>query len=81
MPASLAITGTHAPEHSTDSRRMTPSTSTPLQTKPPVDKQSWDYVMRSGLAGGIAGCAVRHFHFLPLTLSDALYRQRRSSVR
>lgn len=24
-----------------------------------VDKQSWDYVWRSGTAGGIAGCAVR----------------------
>jgi hypothetical protein len=58
MPATLAITGTHAPDHSTDSRRMT--SSMPPQTKAPVDKQSWDYVMRSGLAGGIAGCAVRH---------------------
>lgn len=79
MPASLAITGTHAPEHTTDSRRMTPSTSP--QTKPHVDKQSWDYVMRSGLAGGIAGCAVRHFRFLLLALSNALYRQRLSSDR
>lgn len=23
-----------------------------------IDKQSWDYVVRSGLAGGTAGCAV-----------------------
>lgn len=23
-----------------------------------VDKQSWDYVWRSGTAGGLAGCAV-----------------------
>lgn len=79
MPASLAITGTHAPEHTTDSRRMTPSISP--QTKAPVDKQSWDYVLRSGLAGGIAGCAVRHFRLVLLTLSNALCRQRRSSDR
>lgn len=24
----------------------------------PVDKRSWDYLVRSGLAGGLAGCAV-----------------------
>lgn len=23
-----------------------------------VDKQSWDYIWRSGTAGGLAGCAV-----------------------
>lgn len=23
-----------------------------------LDKRSWDYVLRSGLAGGVAGCAV-----------------------
>lgn len=23
-----------------------------------VDKRSWDYIVRSGLAGGVAGCAV-----------------------
>ena len=27
-------------------------------TRKVVDKQSWDYVWRSGLAGGMAGCAV-----------------------
>ena len=26
----------------------------------PVDKQSLDYVLRSGLAGGLAGCAVSY---------------------
>lgn len=60
MPASLAISGNHAPEHTMDSRRMTPSSSP--QKKSNVNKQSWDYILRSGLAGGIAGCAVRHFH-------------------
>ena len=25
-----------------------------------VDKQSLDYILRSGLAGGLAGCAVRN---------------------
>ncbi|KAJ5794806.1 mitochondrial carrier [Penicillium paradoxum] len=24
----------------------------------PTDKQNWNYALRSGLAGGIAGCAV-----------------------
>ncbi|CAD0108887.1 unnamed protein product [Aureobasidium uvarum] len=57
MPASLAISGNHAPDHTADSRRMMPSPSP--QTKAPVSKQSWDYVMRSGLAGGIAGCAAK----------------------
>lgn len=28
-----------------------------------VDKQSWDYVWRSGMAGGLAGCAVRSGFF------------------
>jgi hypothetical protein len=78
MPVSLAITGTHAPEHTTDSRRMTPPTP---QTKAPVNKQSWDYVMRSGLAGGIAGCAVRHSRSRLVTLPNTLCRQRRSSAR
>lgn len=59
MPASLAISGNHAPEHTMDSRRVTPSSSP--QTKSHGNKQSWDYILRSGLAGGIAGCAVRHF--------------------
>lgn len=28
------------------------------RTAPPRDKQSFDYIIRSGLAGGIAGCIV-----------------------
>jgi hypothetical protein len=24
----------------------------------PIDKRSWDYILRSGFAGGLAGCAV-----------------------
>ncbi|KAH0014163.1 hypothetical protein KCU78_g8804, partial [Aureobasidium melanogenum] len=40
-----------------DSRRMTPSSSP--QKKSNVNKQSWDYILRSGLAGGIAGCAAK----------------------
>jgi hypothetical protein len=31
---------------------------TPLNARKPVDKRSLEYVSRSGLAGGIAGCAV-----------------------
>jgi solute carrier family 25 (mitochondrial carrier protein), member 16 len=30
--------------------------STPAQKK--LDKKSWDYIIRSGIAGGVAGCAV-----------------------
>lgn len=29
-----------------------------LQAHHKVNKQTWDYVVRSGLAGGLAGCAV-----------------------
>ena len=28
------------------------------QEKKPLDKQSMDYILRTGLAGGLAGCAV-----------------------
>jgi len=28
------------------------------KTKVPVDRQSWNYIVRSGIAGGLAGCAV-----------------------
>jgi solute carrier family 25 protein 16 len=31
-------------------------------TKPKLDKQSVEYVVKSGIAGGLAGCAVR-WHF------------------
>lgn len=30
----------------------------PLEGKRKINRQSWDYVIRSGLAGGVAGCAV-----------------------
>jgi len=33
---------------------MSPNASTP-----PRDKQSLDYILRSGIAGGVAGCVVR----------------------
>lgn len=33
-----------------------------------VDKQSWDYLWRSGVAGGFAGCAVRLTFLLVLLL-------------
>ncbi|CRG83683.1 Mitochondrial carrier protein LEU5 [Talaromyces islandicus] len=32
---------------------------TPLNRRQPVDKRSLDYVLRSGFAGGIAGCAAK----------------------
>jgi solute carrier family 25 protein 16 len=31
------------------------------QGKKELDKKSLDYVLRSGLAGGLAGCAVGHW--------------------
>ncbi|KAH0370681.1 hypothetical protein KCU65_g2361, partial [Aureobasidium melanogenum] len=40
-----------------DSRRITPSSSP--QKNSHANKQSWDYILRSGLAGGIAGCAAK----------------------
>jgi solute carrier family 25 protein 16 len=51
MP-SLAISGNHAPAPHHTTRHS--------KQQPTINKQSWDYVVRSGLAGGIAGCAVRH---------------------
>lgn len=30
-----------------------------LKEKKPLDKKSLDYILRTGLAGGLAGCAVR----------------------
>ena len=30
------------------------------------DKRSLDYALRSGLAGGLAGCVVCTAHFIPL---------------
>ncbi|KAK2873686.1 hypothetical protein FQN49_002165 [Arthroderma sp. PD_2] len=53
---------------STSSRGMLTESGTgklPAMTNPgtgavkPVDKRSWDYLMRSGLAGGLAGCAAK----------------------
>lgn len=29
-----------------------------LEAQKKLDKRSWDYIVRSGVAGGIAGCAV-----------------------
>jgi hypothetical protein len=46
-----------------------------LKLKPdqPLDKKSLDYILRTGLAGGLAGCAVRltnisYFFFLDVFL-------------
>lgn len=45
------------------------------------DKQSFHYIIRSGFAGGFAGCIVRTFHILlkPAYLPRS-HRQRRSSL-
>jgi len=55
----MVMAATGVPEHG----RETPS---PIARGPGSvtrlkDKKSLDYVLRSGLAGGIAGCAVRLF--------------------
>lgn len=31
----------------------------PRQERRKLDKQSWEYVTKTGIAGGLAGCAVR----------------------
>lgn len=36
------------------------------------DKQSWDYILRSGLAGGIAGCVVSNSYPLSPGLSPTV---------
>jgi hypothetical protein len=28
-----------------------------------LDKKSWEYIIKSGVAGGMAGCAVRHISY------------------
>ena len=35
------------------------------QKKKKLDKQSWEYVSKSGIAGGIAGCAVSKLSIQP----------------
>ena len=48
--------------------------------KKELNKQSFDYVLRTGLAGGLAGCAVRHMMRRDAgkwCLTCSLYRQRR----
>lgn len=37
-----------------------------VATKQPLDKRSFDYLWRSGVAGGLAGCAVSSLPPLPL---------------
>ena len=49
-----------------------------------IDKQSLDYVLRSGLAGGLAGCAVRYFRLTQQaisTISHAFFRPKQSLDR
>ena len=43
----------------------------------PLDKRSMDYVLRSGLAGGLAGCAVCSFTFNSLAMCNAIGRRAR----
>lgn len=42
----------------------------------PVEKQSLDYVLRSGLAGGLAGCAVSNKNPLSCILKHGGYIQK-----
>lgn len=39
----------------------------PRKQKHKVDKQSTEYIVKSGIAGGLAGCAVRTAHHLSAT--------------
>lgn len=43
---------------------------TALQAHHKVNKQTWDYVVRSGLAGGLAGCAVSSVLVPQSTITD-----------
>jgi len=53
---------------------------TPVRDPKRLDKRSWDYIMRSGVAGGLAGCAVS---ITPCqweeTTADRVQRQRQWS--
>lgn len=55
-----------ASQHATDKASICPTDQEALipslgrnQEKQTIDKQSWNYVLRSGLAGGLAGCAAK----------------------
>lgn len=37
-----------------------------------VDKKSWDYIVKSGVAGGVAACAVCHIYISPV--AGSMYR-------
>ncbi|KAL1303517.1 hypothetical protein AAFC00_006892 [Neodothiora populina] len=50
-----SVFSTHHASSSSSSSSRAPE----LETRQVVDKQSWNYVMRSGLAGGLAGCAAK----------------------
>lgn len=60
---------------SKDSVAICPNDDEAVVSRKNVDKQSFDYLWRSGTAGGLAGCAVRLFwtiwfnHSLPLGLA------------
>jgi hypothetical protein len=42
-----------------DASKQDAATKTAAQRTKKIDKHSLDYVIRSGIAGGLAGCAVR----------------------
>jgi len=60
----MVMAATGVPEHGR--KNQPPISRTPGGAMRLKDKKSLDYILRSGLAGGIAGCAVR----LPLLNSE-----------
>lgn len=59
-PSQDASTITTFPQHFTQAmNRLTSNDSHATNAPIKVDRQSWEYVIKSGIAGGIAGSAVR----------------------
>lgn len=63
-----ALSPQHQPRKDRVSVAVCPTDDEAVVPRKKVDKQSWDYVWRSGTAGGIAGCAVRSGLLSPLPL-------------
>lgn len=58
-----ALSQQHQPRKDRGNAAVRPTDDAAVVSRKKVDKQSWDYIWRSGTAGGLAGCAVRSGFF------------------
>lgn len=59
LPSSSAASTMERAHRPPPTQAETQDTAMSEETKDRINKQSFEYVVRSGFAGGIAGCAVR----------------------